>query len=621
MVWRPIDFQSIVGLDQGVVSQLDQYLQEKEGRLAQQIQNSIPSEPTEKFTPSLPTPIGIHYKLSEAVEGLTKKIRRAIANDTQLPKDECKSLVKEINTALWELTDVLEGCVVELFQQINQVNLDKWHRSLSQVVSAIKEILVHRLDDLIWVVRRLEDPLREFQEKCGVKSNYSSGFFLLRSHAIDPGIMIHLNQSEEYLKTHYDAFHKRYKEYVQLSVKVEEQLQKMKNFPQLALLEVEEQNLYIDIFRLLKLLELNPQPKKSLGQDTVKALKNLCSVDGVIHNFQTYLNKIAAAFFNCSLELKSFTPEMESGKEDIENLGIKSKENANELQHLLVTMMQYREFMLQNDPNPYIRSRWGFTDRSVAPEPAKARALRNMIYTAEQLKGWYERFLGSIKEDPLTQQKKEDHAHIEIDRLLHEMSQPLISYQMMRYRAEQLLEHIMKCDELGSNQMSTVYYIQDVLSKALRVDWKYHVLHEFSLFHEIYQLHLGLVERIEEPAHAFRLEMLQNLLEQIERWVEKDDVYSHIHEIEMDMSDLKMYLQDFLATVQRANKDKSKDPFLEDTVTKLKLQLLEYRYLFGKFFSQVISQGLEGQQLRNQFLFVDQYLETVESQLVEMKPQ
>ncbi len=39
------------------------------------------------------------------------------------------------------------------------------------------------------------------------------------------------------------------------------------------------------------------------------------------------------------------------------------------------------------------------------------------------------------------------------------------------------------------------------------------------------------------------------------------EAYSHVHEIEIDVSDMKQYLQDFLASIQRAAKDRSTDPF------------------------------------------------------------
>ena len=91
-------------------------------------------------------------------------------------------------------------------------------------------------------------------------------------------------------------------------------------------------------------------------------------------------------------------------------------------------------------------------------------------------------------------------------------------------------------------------------------------------------------------------------------------------EIELDMNDMKTYLQDFLASVQRAEKERAHNPFIDETVDKFKVQLLEYRYLFGQFFYLLMNKNSESQQLRNQFLFVDQYFETIENHLSHLAP-
>lgn len=620
MAWQPIDFQSIILLGQGVIPQLDQYLNEKEARLAVQISNSVSSDSMHPFSPVLPNPLAAQQKLSEAVEGLTKKVR-LLGHEYRKPSKpgiNIESISSGINTALWEMTDILEGCVIELFNQIKQVSIDKWNRTFAQVVQSIKEILVHRIDDLSWVVKRLQGSFDEYQQLYGIRAPGWRGFLGIRPDQIDKGILTHLNQSEQLLKTRYESFHQRYLEYTQLSIKVEDQLQKMKGFPVLALLEIPQQNLYVDVFRLLTLLDLNPQPKKGLGKETVRALKNLSSVDGVIHVFGLYFYGLKRAFFNCSLELKALSDLHEDQEKALNALKVKVKDYVAELQHLMIIMAQYREFMLQTDSNPYVRSRWGFTERTVAPEPAKARDLRDLIFSCEELKRWYEGFQVSLGLDPTVQQQHEDQSRKEIGHLLHEMTQPLISQHMMRNRAKLLLEQLMICDEVGSPHQSTIQYVQDILSKALRADWKYHVLHEFSLFHELYRLHEGLIDTVDDPAHSFRLEQFHRLFEQIQSWMKKDEVYSHIHEVEMDMSDMKTYLQDFLAAVQRAEKDKSSDPFLDDTIGRFSEQLLEYRYVFGEFFAQLTATGADGQQLRNQFLFVDQYFESIESLIQEL---
>lgn len=616
MSWRSIDFRGLSDLDQKIVDQLEQYLHQKETRLAHQILNCIQPTQFEAFSPLLPLGGG-HLKLSEAVEGFTKKVRLLVQGGDDASADSGERVAKELNMALWEFTEVLEGSVVELFQQIKQVSVDKWHLSVSRAVHAIKDMLIHYIEDVMWAIKRLEKPLRDY---C---SRFQQGGMLQRWSAywrsyVDPTLLKNLNQSEAYLKQQYEAFDKRYLDYMHISVKVEDMLQKMKNYPVLALLDVPEQNLYVDVFRLLKSLEMNRKPKGVLAQETIRSLKHLASIDSVVKVLRVYYRELKDAFFNSSLELKGLDKDPVVFKESLEKLKVKVRDYHDELQQLIATMGHYRTFLLKTDPNPYVRARWGFSEWVVGPEPVKAKRVLNLIYSSEELSGGYARFLRSLDRDLITQQRHEDQAHQEIEKLLHEMGQPLISRFMMRSRAERLLEQLRECDEIGSIHFDTIYYVEDVLSKAMREDWKYHVLHEFPAFHELYRQHQGLSDYIEDPAHAFRMDRFRLLFDQIEGWVSKGDIYAHIHEIELDVNDMKTYLQDFLATVQRAVKEKSSDPFLDETIYKFKQELLEYRYLFGQFFFVLLAKDGNGQ-LRNQFLFVDQYFESIENLLFDLK--
>ncbi|MCE2982114.1 MAG: hypothetical protein LW832_00980, partial [Parachlamydia sp.] len=183
---------------------------------------------------------------------------------------------------------------------------------------------------------------------------------------------------------------------------------------------------------------------------------------------------------------------------------------------------------------------------------------------------------------------------------------------MMQKKAGKLLQEIIAYDEIGSPYLESIEFVDKILAKAMREDWKYHVLHGFPAFHEIYRLHLGLCDYVEDPSHAFRMDRFRLLFDQIEDWVNKGDVYAHIHEVELDINDMKTYLQDYLAAVQRVGREKGTEMSIEDAIYKYKQQLLEYRYVFGQFLFILLEKEGSGQ-LRNQFLFVDLYFETVEN--------
>lgn len=615
MAWQSIDFQGIINFDRTVVVQLEQFLSEKENRLAGQIFNIFSSSVDhESSAPLLPSP-DLLIKISDAIEEFNKHIRLSIDQKTSEKSLVIEKIVKDLNQILWEFTEVLEGCAVELFQQIHQMPIYRWQEWNFNVVRSIKDAIIHYIDDLVWMIRRLEHSLRDNAQgfsSSGKKKRFNWSFFV--QDYLDSNLSKNLHQTELFLKEQYEAFQKRYHEYMRLNQQVDECLGNIKNYSTLLLLDVSDQHLYIQMTHLLKLLELNPYPKQEVAIETVKALKLLTGSETVLRIFRIYTKELKHALFEMSFEWKLSNRE----RGDLEKIEVKCNECQSEIKTLMHTMGGYRTFLLRSDPNPYVRSRWGFSEWIVGPEPAKAKKLASMIFSIHELEDLIKHFSSAIKQNSSVQDKLEQEVRPKIDNFLHEMGQPLISHSMMKKRSEILLEELMRCDELGSPYLSTIDYFEDVLSKVMRQDWKYHVLHEIHLFHQIYQIHLGLVKPFEDPAHAFRLERFHLLIEEMKKWIEKNDVDAHVHEIEVDMNDMRTFLQDFLASVQRIVKDKSQDPFIDDTHHKLRQQLMEYRYLFGQFFLFIISKSLYGVQLRHQFLFVDQYFESIENLLDEL---
>lgn len=620
MSWRSIDFRGIIDLDRKIIDQFENYLEQKENRLSQQITSLIPTT----YDTSSPVLPNLHpLKLSEAVEIFSKQVRSAIQTEYDDEKHSPRQVEKienDLNKNLWGYVEMLESSATELYEQVKQVPINKWHEGIAEVVQHLKDIFSHRIEDLMWAIRRLENPLKsycqQFQSK-NQKQKRNWSFF--GNNYLDRNLLRNLQQTEKYLKNQQLAFTRRYQDFLSLNIKTEEYLDEMKGFPVLALLEVADQNLYVDVFRLLKMLELDKRSKKEVMAETTQALKQLAGIDTITDVFDVYLAELEEAFFNSSLEWKSFDRREENYIEAYMRLQSKVFNYQRELKELLKTMSRYRLFVLKNDPNPYVRSRWGFSEWIVGPEPKKSKKILEMIYSAEELNGYFSQFLKSLSQDPYEQYQKEFESQQEIDNLLHEMGQPLISHAMMRDRAEKLLDRLKEYDEVGSSELSTISYFENVLAKAMREDWKYQVLFDFPLFHQIYRTHEALSEHFDDIAHVTRLDNFFEIFDQIEGWVEERDLFSHTNGIEEDMNDLKSYLQDFLATVQRAEKDKSNDPFLDETIHKFSKQLLEYRYVFGQFFSTIMKKNKEGVQLRNQFLFVDQYFETVENLLNDLK--
>lgn len=619
MTWQPIDFQRIVALDKTLVNQLQKYLQEKETEQSNALIASVPEGASD--APVLPPSRSFNLKLSEAVEIFGKKLRSlADAKRDTLAPDLWKEIAQRINLSFWEYEEVLEGCAKELFQQLEQLGIEQWNAELAHVLEEIKDILLHHIEDLIWALRRVESQLNDFrsvQETVQGKSALLRKLISYWSPILDRSLLINLLKTEKYLHIHYKKHARLLADYIELDEKVRGIMNKLNGYQVLQSLDEESREKFKLVYYYVKLWLNSPKAQIVPVQELIQALSYEISVEQTIELFKKYENALKAALFHQSRVLKKRTIKYlsdPSGKKMIQEV---MKGYQAEIRTLGSTVAKYREFLLRTDPNPYVRSRWGFTEWVVGPEPAQTKQLLNLEYGVENLESFYERLDESIERGP---GKKKEHRRLrispEIQRVLHEMGQPLTSYNMTKTRAEFVIDHLKKLNELGSFNSYSVEYAGKLFAKLLRADWKHHVLQEIPDFHDLFAIHMGIVGGSDDRKHLNRMNKFRHLIQEIENWVKNRETRRHEHDIELDMNDLKGYLQDFLAQVQRTAKDETLDnETAKLMISELSHQLLMYRYLFGEFFHFLGRYTADGKRIRNRLLFVDQYFESVENRL------
>lgn len=623
MSWKPIDFQGIISLDSPLVGLLEQYLEEKEGQLALAIYEAIPPTKAEPVPPVLPPSTPIFLKASDAIEAFVK---RNYQHSHDLPDPlvelaDWNRSVEQINDALWAYLEIIEGCVTELFQQLEQISLDQWHTRLLQVVGAIKNILMHRMEELIWAIKRLEKLL--WKSRCACEPINSRIIFWYKlapywSSLLDRSLITHLEKNQEWLRSQYAKFQKRYNAYIALLGQAEKSLEKFTKYPILPSLDPEMQKIFIGLYQLLKLWELNNAAKALPARDFVIALRNALSVDKAMGLFRDYYNALRANVFETSADFKKRATELAAETATKTLMKEFISDCQAETHTLGATISHYYDFLLKSDPNPYVRTRLGFSEGTVDSDPPQTKPLLHLGFDVEALSELYDILAQAIKKGP--QQKNLVVLDNELQSLLHELGQPLATHRMMRTRAERILDLLQQFDELGSFDKHVIAYIGSVFSKLLRLDWRYHVLHGIPLFHQLYGIHHGLIKPVKDRQHISRMQKFQRLLQQVQDWVKSQKTQSHFYDIELDINDIKGYLQDFLGYVQRIASDTSltKNQAFEYH-EKITQELLEYRYLFGNFFYQLRQNETEGLLVRRQFLFVDQYFESVEYKLYEIQ--
>lgn len=611
-----IDFKGILELDRSMLERFQKDLSERESKWIHPLLSLFLEDFSLPSFPSLPLD-SKKIDFFEGIDQLVKKIGQA--TNQKHAKVSYQKIVKKSNVILWEYVELIENSAIELFQQIDEVSMDRWSVSAADVVYALKELLLHRIDQLLSSIKLLQNSLKQYATIASDQKKFWFSFLFFWKEPLDGLLTRQLAQTKQYIQKEYEKFFTLHQGYLALNMNVEAEIDRWKEFLVLPHLETNDRSLLMELYRLLKCLEISKEGNKSIQQAIIESVKNLGSLKEIHRVFRAYYKELKQFLFSMSIKLKLLCAENDSVDEGISFLVHQTEECQKELKELLQIICRYRLLLLSNDSNPYVSSRWGFSEWLVGPEPLWSKQLLDVTFSCQQLDLLFQNFLFSLKENRQEKRKKEQVYKELIDKKLHEMRQPLISKALLQKKAEVLVEAIKAYDELGSDRLEILQELQDILSCAMRYDWKYHVLHGIPSFHRCYEIHQGLEDKIEDPAHSFRVQRLKTYFHQIEEWMAKGTVHAHLQEVDDDVYDMKTYLQEFFATVQRLEKKEELSILLEDSLHKLRAQLLEYRYLFGDFLYRLVEKNKKEKLLRNQFLFADHYFESIEKLLNEVK--
>lgn len=615
MIWQPIDFQSIMSLDSTIVQLLGRYLDEKEQELAKTVARIL--FPEKELSPENTLTLLSTLEYLERLD-----FHHSSNEDAKIFREA----VPAINKTIWQYLETLEGCITELSQQLEGISLEQWHDRLSNVVTDLKELLIHKTENLIWFIRRLEALLWRF--RLNSSEGKGIGYYLqplskLWTHFLDKNFIPILHKNQEFIRLAYKKFIKRYQGYLKLQTEVSPYMDKLGSYKILQFLGRSSQQQLSKLYMLLKLWELNRNSKELPSKEFNIALRNVLSIDKAIELLKSYYLALKSKLFERSLAIKHQAADILEGPDDKEAVlnGLKGYQ---EETHFLANLInQYRDILLRINPDPYVRTRVGFAEPTAGVEPAHTKPLLELTYDTESLHDSYKELIDAVSKCNSTHLPKVEDLEADIENKLHEMGQPLASAKTLRHKAEFILDKLKALDELGSLNANIIEYSGKTLSKLMRTDWRYNVSFGLPLFHHLYATHLGLVKPISSRQHVNRMMKFNSLISHFTEWVQPQHMQLHAHDIELSINDLKAYLQDFLGSVQHAisdtnltsDSDKSQ-LFYEETAQ----QLLEYRYLFGNFFYHLKLNNEFGTYMRKQFLFVDQYFESIEQKLQERLP-
>ncbi|HEV8051886.1 MAG TPA: hypothetical protein VGP47_05275 [Parachlamydiaceae bacterium] len=622
MVWQSYDNQSIIILDEQMAEQLSQYLENKESQLSAKIVDVILQF---EGLPTLKETMGPSLRLSEAVEEFGRKIGR-ISHPNKMPliKDKWRFAAKQINYALWNYVEMLEGCVTELFQQIEQMGFEQWNVDVIRTATTIKDELTHRMDDLIWAIRRLEQQLKLYRRVCEAREGKWMmwrkiwfSFSKILDRALEPTV----RKCNKFLNMRYRKFVERYTGYLQLYETGQQSINKFYHYRVLSSMEVNQQNKLKELYFLLTLWENNQKARILQRTEPVRAVRSCLSFESATLLFKDYLLSIRNAVFDKSRLIKKQYRLLFHDRATKQPLIDNIANYRIELSKLDELIRGYKKFHLQTDPRAKAFLGKLFKKRHTKGLPAHFEELEKLIDEIKNLDTIAGGFQSSLEKEPEMLTRLTPDLRDEVGSYLHEMGQPLASRELMRRNGKALLQSLQSLEEISSFNPEVVNFICCSLCKAMCADWKYHVLQEIPMFHKLYEIHQGIFNISDERIHLNRLHKFQRILKQLEVWIKNEETLKHIQEIGLDINDLKAYLQDFLAYVQRLEPDEEIVPDaqrLERDSFKAAQALVEYLYLFGNFFSHLRPDDSEHCLVRKQLLFVDQYFEAIDRRIQEL---
>ncbi len=322
--------------------------------------------------------------------------------------------------------------------------------------------------------------------------------------------------NSKFFRKSFSRLEKRYSEYCTFSQRAKESAQKLRQYDIFLAMPQSSQNLYDFVRNMVKIWEWDANSLAILLDDVVQVVRERAQPELVYTVFTNYYTAIKRRLFMISRNLKDAEMAGITGDNWIKLLSIPREE----LTSLLRTVARYREFLLRTDPNPYVRSRWGFAEWAVGPEPETCRRLLQVEYKLEALDKLYANLIDALTTNPLDEDRQPELLLTEeLQLILHAMSQPLTTRHAMQVEGRRLIEALQEFDELASASPEAIETVSKILSKALQYDAKYCVLFGEMEFHKLYEVHHELVlSDLADPRHIQHLNDLRHGTSKILKW-------------------------------------------------------------------------------------------------------
>ncbi|MDP1836609.1 MAG: hypothetical protein Q8K75_11880 [Chlamydiales bacterium] len=589
MVPPTAEFNGITGLDENLESSLSSFLQDKQHQLVRELQ--------EAFAPLYGSQLEGASTIGQFLD-LLKKCTTPAPNSMTL-----LDLQKKVDDALWAYVEILEKSVSELFSRLDEVGIGDWHQELASVVDHAATILQQEIKNTLDSIGRFEDQLwrvRDWMEAGAVRSVWVRKVRQLGRTLVDRQLFANLKTSLQTLEVRYLGWKNRFEDYAKYDLRTDEMAQQLASYELFGMLPSVSQDILQHIQRMLKIWEFDANAKAVLLLDICRALRNKVRFEDAYGVFREYYHLLKSRLFNISRDIKSSGVPL-----DLVAHLVEMQHEVDSLQKLVA---RYREFLLRTDPNPYVRSRWGFPEWVVGPEPENCRKLLKMEYQLETLHSLF----GSLVTTLSTKSIEVDHTNAkhtsqEIVHLLRTLSQPLMSHHTFVADVDKLMSLAESYNELGNTQADSVPFIAEVLLRVLRYDAEHAVLFNNAVFHRVYGIHHEVAAvSLLDTAHNQALEALKQHITKVLKAARR----SHDDKLIMHIDTLIEEVSKYLRELERLIKEQG-----QEVVPVVRERVLEISFLLGQFYHNLEKEAIQPAVIRESFAPLDKTLEQVERQL------
>lgn len=593
-----MEIQSRFLLDRELFEDLKSYLEDKRVALRDALLMSI-ARPS--VSPQLEPPLEKAATLLDALVVFNTQWQN-LPPQTLKYFDE-QGMIERLSNILWNYVEILEGMCRELFEQLKGVPVDQWDQDLFDRLEATKVHLLMKLNEMGEFIRGLNRELKKFVNAC-LSSRGTSPLKKIRMQfltVLDTRLEKQLKQAETYLNEKFLQFSQEFLFLKKVEAQIETEYHKFQNYAILECLDKEKQRHFKRLWRLLKLWGASRTENEIFREPIQTTLRYACPSGKTTAVLRDYLGHLKEKVFDLARQYRAV--------KDIAAQAVVCTWRA-EVHTLGKTILTFRDFLLATDKRA--RVPFGFKIKSLAPESRKAKELLLLKEETDQVDKWlielfHAQELGQ-EEDPYIDLMK----FRKVDKLLHDMGQPLISRSLMKNKARELISVLSKAQELVSSLPEVSDLMLDTLLRAFKVDWKHETLISTPGFSSVWEIHHGLSHTYKSAAHLKRMKIYKKVTQHLRYWLLEHELTRHTLDAEHQIHDIQATLQEFYHTLDA-------EALTLSHLHEFRKELLEERVFFANFFQFLRQHPHEGNQIRHEFSFVDKYFNAIDDKLATLK--